>query len=377
MNKSKELYICSLRDVFSTNFESSFFNVRDMKHFYKGRLSSILFSVLLLMLFLFVQQANSQVRKYWYVEPSAGFTINNAVDIHSGGIFPGPGEWRFGGGMELGWQLGYVIGISGNISYAKLSGVNDVWHESFEADFIETALNGRINLMNIFAGNKRSDRKFNFYFIGGLGISQVNTIHVKNTDTDPDTTKWGYGHGHGLGGRTFASVFKYGMKGEYYINPRLSVGLSVINSYADNDIIDGHGPESGYKGSTSKDIYGLITASIQYRIGSGVREAQDSYKSSRPTRTRSAKPARVKKTKVSKKNRVSSSGGGGGRGFISIGKGSRKGSEKVPRSMKRGRSSKAVKIKTGRYNGYPWRRGQDWIRIKKHKEDKYSKYRGG
>ena len=347
-----------------------------MKHFYKDYYKYFLYFIILLTLpMLGVNQAFSQVKKYWYVEPSGGFTLNNAVDIHSGGIFPGSGEWRFGGGIELGWQLSYVIGLSGNVTYAKISGVNEVWKESFEADFIETALNGRVNLMNIFASNKRSDRKFNFYFIGGLGISQVNTIHVKNTgSTNPDTTKWGNGNGSGLGGRTIASIFKYGMKGEYYINPRLSVGLSVVNSYTDNDIVDGHGPESGYKGSTSKDTYGLITASLQYRFGSGVREAQASYKSSRPKRTRSAKPARVKKTKVRKKDRVSNAGGGG---FLFFGKGGSRGHEKVPRSVKKGRSSKSVKIKTGKYNGYQWRRGQEWIRIKKHKEDKYSKFKGG
>jgi hypothetical protein len=204
----------------------------------------------------------SQSRSYWEFNFNGGTSIFLG-DIKQNTILPSgqpPSEWRFGGGVQFGRQFSYVFGLRGQFIYSKLAGTRIQWDKNFEADYYETNLNTTINFNNLFGRNKRSDKFFNIYLIGGIGLIQYNTT-VYEISSGKVIHRVGHGYGSGIKGTTLEGIITLGFGADFRINDNFRITLESANKGMNSDFMDHY--ESGFK----YDIYNYTSIGLSWRFG--------------------------------------------------------------------------------------------------------------
>ena len=203
-----------------------------------------------------------QNRSYWELNGNAGTSLFFG-DIKQYRWVPAGvpmSEWRMGEGLQFGRQFSYVFGLRGQFLFGKLAGVKSDWDRYFYSDYFETNLNVTMNLNNLFGKNKRSDRFFNIYLYGGIGLTQYNTT-VYELSTDKVLHKVGYGHGSGFNGRTLEGILVGGIGADFRINDNFRITLETANRAMNSDYMDHW--DKGFK----YDIYNYTSIGISWRFG--------------------------------------------------------------------------------------------------------------
>lgn len=221
---------------------------------------SIAFSIILLS----ATKLNAQNKSYWELNYNLGTSLFFG-DIKQNQWMPvsgNYGEWRIGTGFQFGRQISYVFGARGQFLYGQLAGSRKEWNRYFQSDYYETNLNFTLNFNNLF-GARRSDRFFNVYMIGGIGISQYNTT-VYEMGTNKILAKVGKGgangDGSGMGGRTLEGILTTGLGVDFRINDNLHLNLESVHRGMNSDAYDAWMKGFPY------DIYNYTSFGISWRF---------------------------------------------------------------------------------------------------------------
>jgi len=83
-------------------------------------------------------------------------------------------EWRFAGGLHLGYQISPVFGVNGQGLYGKLAGTRRPSNKYFESSYIELNLHTTISIRNIIT-RYQSGQFWDAYIIFGVGLTNYNT----------------------------------------------------------------------------------------------------------------------------------------------------------------------------------------------------------
>lgn len=168
-------------------------------------------------------------------------------------------EWRFGGGLQFGYQVSPVLGLRLQGLYGKLAGTRRPSNLFFESNYIEINANADISIRNIVSGFDER-RMWDVYFILGVGITNYNT-EVMELNTKKIIRKLGYGNGVGFGGRTMEGVLIGGLGLKIRLTNNWSLNMESAHRGMNSDLLDGR--EGGFK----YDIYNYTSLGLTYRFG--------------------------------------------------------------------------------------------------------------
>ncbi len=222
------------------------------------------FSITLSVLLLTVSKSEAQNKSYWEINYNLGTNIFFG-DIKQNWLFPVSGEygeWRIGTGFQVGKQISYVFGARAQFVYGQVAGTRIEFNRYFQSDYFETNLNFTLNFNNLF-GNKRSNRFFNIYMIGGIGITQYNSI-VYEMGTNNVLARVGKGgangDGSGFGGRTLQGILTTGLGADFRINDKLHFNIESVHRGINSDAYD------AWEKSYPYDIYNYTSIGITWRF---------------------------------------------------------------------------------------------------------------
>ena len=224
----------------------------------------LIISIALGIILLSTAKSNAQNKSYWELNYNLGTSLFFG-DIKQNQWLPVSGtygEWRIGTGFQFGRQISYVFGVRGQFLYGQIAGSRKEWNRYFQSDYFETNLNFTLNFNNLF-GVKRSDRLFNIYMIGGIGITQYNTtVYEMGTNKIlARVGKWGTnGDGSGIGGRTLEGIFTTGLGVDFRINDNLHLNLESVHRGMNSDAYDAWMKGFPY------DIYNYTSFGISWRF---------------------------------------------------------------------------------------------------------------
>ena len=167
-------------------------------------------------------------------------------------------EWRWAGGVNVGYRISPVFKVFLQGIYGTLSGTRRVWSVYFEAKYFETNMVMNVDLIHLF-GNKRIQRRLRFYGVLGIGIMQHNT-EVKDLITSEVIKRVGFGSGGGIGGMTVEGVATYGFGMSFIITDNWSVQAESVNRAINTDQLDGFVNQYPY------DVYNYTSLGVIYRF---------------------------------------------------------------------------------------------------------------
>jgi hypothetical protein len=225
------------------------------KSSYHVLLSFILFALLI------SNNIKAQNKSFWELNYNIGTSVFLG-DIKQNQWLPANDEWRLGTGVQFGKQISYVFGIRGQLLYGQMAGKRTQWNRYFQSEYFETNVNATVSLNNLF-GTKRSDRLFNIYLIGGIGVTQYNTS-VYELGTNKFITRVGKGgvngNGTGFGGRTLEGILTAGMGIDFRINDNIHINFESVHRGMNSDAFDAW--EKGFP----YDIYNYTSIGVSWRI---------------------------------------------------------------------------------------------------------------
>jgi len=220
----------------------------------------ILLSLILFVL-LISNEIKAQDKSFWELNYNLGTSVFLG-DIKQNQWLPANDEWRLGTGVQFGKQISYVFGIRGQLLYGQMAGKRTQWNRYFQSEYFETNINATLNFNNLF-GTKRSDRLFNIYMIGGIGITQYNTS-VYELGTNKFIKRIGKGgpggNGSGFGGRTLEGILTAGLGVNLRINDYIHLNLESVHRGMNSDAFDTW--ENGFP----FDIYNYTSIGVSWRI---------------------------------------------------------------------------------------------------------------
>ncbi len=168
-------------------------------------------------------------------------------------------EWRWAGGLNVGYQISPVFKVLLQGIYGNLSGTRRRWNMYFDAEYIETNLVVNVNFNNLF-GDKRVTRLANVYGVLGIGLMQHNT-EVKDLVTSKVIKTIGYGSGNGINGMTIEGVVTYGLGLDFILNDHWVFRAESVNRAINTDRLD------GYEDQFPFDVYNYTSFGFAYKFG--------------------------------------------------------------------------------------------------------------
>jgi hypothetical protein len=211
---------------------------------------------------LFAQSLNfkTNFRPQWSLNVSAGTSLFFG-DIKQYQYVPVSNyenEWRFAGGLQLGYQISPVVGLRGQGIFGKLAGTRRPSNLYFEASYIELNLNTTVSIRNIFS-TYRDGQFWDVYLIAGVGLTNYNST-LMELSSKKVLRKIGYGNGVGFGGRTVEGLLIGGMGLKLNLSDQWTVNLESANRVLNSDLLDGK--ESGFK----YDVYNYSSLGFTYKF---------------------------------------------------------------------------------------------------------------
>ena len=168
-------------------------------------------------------------------------------------------EWRWAGGIDVGYQISRVFSIALQGVYGNLAGTKRKWNAYFEADYYETNLLTTIDLNNLF-GRKRTTRFFSVYVVLGIGAIQFNS-ELKNLETSEIYRTVGKGDGVGFKGRMLEGIISYGAGFNFRLANRWAMQMQMVFRVASTDALDGYIENYPY------DVYNYTSLGFVYKFG--------------------------------------------------------------------------------------------------------------
>ncbi len=146
-------------------------------------------------------------------------------------------------------QLNNKFGVSGQLLYGNLKGMNDS-KISFKANFLEYNIQARVNFVKLFSPFSLS--KFGLEAYGGAGQFVFKSTKYDLSHEDPDTEVQNT--------HTPEFVYFFGMGASYKINDKIGVTLDMSMRQAQNDKID------DYVKNKNNDYYSYFNVGVTYYI---------------------------------------------------------------------------------------------------------------
>ena len=168
-------------------------------------------------------------------------------------------EWRWAGGLDIGYRISPVFSIALQGVYGNLAGTKRRWNAYFESDYYESNLLTTIDLNNLF-GRNRTTRFFSVYVVLGVGAIQFNT-ELKDLETSEVYRKVGYGDGFGFKGRMLEGIISYGAGFNFRMADRWAAQLQMVFRVSGTDAIDGYIDNFPY------DVYNYTSLGVVYKFG--------------------------------------------------------------------------------------------------------------
>ena len=128
------------------------------------------------------QESKRPVKNYWSINGNFG------SNLFYGDLGEKKNEWAYG--LSLSKKISPVFSLNLQGLYGKLKGSDKTIGQYFEAEFYEYNLNLKVDLSTLISG-VNPDRKFSFYSLAGLGLSNWNT---ERYTINGDTLVGGNGH---------------------------------------------------------------------------------------------------------------------------------------------------------------------------------------
>ena len=172
-------------------------------------------------------------------------------------VFENNNEWRFGYTAMLEKKLSSVFTLRGQLMYGELSGTkrkDNIW---FEGDLVETSINLKADLINLFGNIK--DRKLTVYAMAGIGFTHWQT-ELMDKSTNEVIASNGIEEGGGFSERTTETVIPMGLGIDYNISPKFTFALEGTMRPVNSDLLDANVGGFGY------DFYGYFFASVTYHF---------------------------------------------------------------------------------------------------------------
>ncbi len=168
-------------------------------------------------------------------------------------------EWRFGGGLQIGYQFSPILGLRIQGLYGQLAGTRRPSNLYFESNYIELNANATVSIRNIISPFD-VQQMWDIYFILGVGITNYNT-ELMELNTKKVIAKQGYGNGVGFGGRAMEGVLIGGLGLKIRLTNNWSLNLESAHRGMNSDLFDAR--EGGFK----YDIYNYSSLGFTYRFG--------------------------------------------------------------------------------------------------------------
>lgn len=168
-------------------------------------------------------------------------------------------EWRFGGGLHLGYQISPVFGVNAQGLYGKLAGTRRPSNRYFEASYIELNLNTNISIRNIFF-DYQPGQFWDAFIVFGVGLTNYNS-ELMELSSKKTIRKVGYGNGSGMGGRSIEGVLIGGLGAKFSLSDQWDLTLQSANRAMNSDLLDGKA--GGFK----YDVYNFTSLGITFKFG--------------------------------------------------------------------------------------------------------------
>jgi hypothetical protein len=227
----------------------------------------------------------------FYDNAQFGFFGNTSIGINVGttlffgdvsqGTNPYQDDWQFGFGFNFRKQISPYFGIGIQFISGKLHGTRIKWADGTDANFFFnsniTSLNFHttINFSNLLFGYKQK-RKFSFYGLLGLGVTDYATILSKNTTVNNVTTTSientsGFDT-NGISTWTPEFTIPMGIGVQLSLGSRWSFNLETNIYRVNSDNLD-----AKISGTSKQEYYSYFSAGITYNlsgIGNAFRKAR-------------------------------------------------------------------------------------------------------
>lgn len=231
----------------------------------------------------------------WFATLSGGSMLFYG-DIRQYPIYPvgkspypeGISERKWGFGLAVTNQLSPIFAVQGQFQCGKLSGFRRQVKAYFITGFTEYALNGIVNLGDVFY-HKLTTLGFSVYGVLGVGLISFKSLQ-KEMISDEEIFSYGYGSYGQRKEKAKAIVIPTGLGAKYKINDKFDVGLEFSMNNVFSDQLDAR-VVSGSK----KDKYGYTCLTLSYNIG----KSEKSEKMQKINTEPEIKPDTVAKTTMS------------------------------------------------------------------------------
>ncbi|MCB0804809.1 MAG: outer membrane beta-barrel protein [Bacteroidales bacterium] len=194
--------------------------------------------ILLLCVRTFAQNENRGFWSGWSLNLNGGTSLFYGDVEHSDLIpaFSDKNEWSVGYGIMLQKRFNPILSVRGQLFSGSLTGSKKQYNYWFESEVIETSVNLKADIMNIF--RERKNQKTSIYLMAGVGLSHWHS-QLKNFQTDEIINENGNDNtGSGLFGRTVEGVIPFGGGFEYNFNENWSANIEVTLRPVNSDKLD-------------------------------------------------------------------------------------------------------------------------------------------
>jgi len=240
--------------------------------------------ILILTTLIFAQNSFAQIEKTiepeyksfnrFYIGLNGGAMIT-FTNIKQQDYMPVSGEWKFGGGAIVGYQISPILGLQGQFIYGDLAGQKTNWKNNvianlkFSSNLMEYGFNATVSLSKWWAPRLKLNEKLDFYGMLGFGFVAFRA-KLSTLDQDVFVAARGYSSdGSTQGGRTIETVFPIGLGVKYRITEKIFINLETNLRNLNSDKLDAF--ERQYN---PRDKYSYTHFGINYIFGKKEKSLQ-------------------------------------------------------------------------------------------------------
>jgi hypothetical protein len=192
------------------------------------------------------------------------FTLKGGTNLFYGDVenhtyyksFSNNSEWELGYGLDVNMKITPYLDVRGSLGYGSLTGTKRKKRVWFMANLLESSLNVRLDVLNIF---NVKQRRLNPYFGVGLGMLQYRSI-LQGFPNNEIIARKGYGNGRGLGGMTFEGEIPMFAGVDIFLSDHFDLQIESDFHLLNSDELDVK------KGGFKYDIYGFYSLGITYHL---------------------------------------------------------------------------------------------------------------
>jgi len=197
-----------------------------------------------------------------------GGTMVTFSNIKEKDYMPTDGEWKFGGGAIVGYQISPILGLQGQFIYGDVAGKKTLWldktiaNRKFNTNVMEFGFNATVSLSKWWAPRLKLNQKLDFYGLIGFGMVAFRS-KLYTLDEGLFVAASGYSNdGNTKEARTCEAVFPVGIGVKYKISEKWNIGIETNLRNMNTDKFDAF-----VRKYNPKDKYSYTFVGVQYIFG--------------------------------------------------------------------------------------------------------------